>query len=75
MVQQQYLFNFKDGKIYPILINNTEKFYPEGATNDGKYVVVSTDGKKPKTIVIEMPECKEVPLPNAGNFEFITWLE
>ncbi|MCE5223429.1 hypothetical protein LLG10_04475 [bacterium] len=75
MMQIPYMYNFKEGKEYPIIESNLEDFVLDGATNDGKYVVISGYNKKRKSIVIEMPECKEVPLPDVGNFQFITWLE
>ena len=75
MVELRYIYNFKEGKEYPIIVKDVNDSYKEGATNDGKYIVISADGKKQKSMVIEVPECKEVPLPDIGNFKFITWLE
>jgi len=71
-----YVFNWKEDKEYPIIINNAKEFGPAGASNDGKYVIISTPpARSGKTRVIELPECKEISLPNLKNYQFITWLD
>lgn len=76
-LQLPFVFNWKEDKEYPVTLNNAKVLLPEGATNDGKYITITTysSSKDLSSRMLEMPQCKEVTIPDVKIYQFITWLD